>query len=176
MPGYTFEEIRALPKAVLHTHLDGSLRPDTFLELWNGLPEKNRTGLLAAVGLAPKNDEHLLSLICGRNVKTACPENPLGEYLKAFALTCSTMQTGSALERVAYEVAVDAWKDGCLYGEFRFAPFLHYVPGELSFEQVMEHVVIGLRRAEADTGIMTGLIICGLRNYVPATAIRELER
>ena len=27
-----------------NTHLDGSLRPDTFLELWNGLPEKNRTG------------------------------------------------------------------------------------------------------------------------------------
>ena len=176
MLGYTFDEIRTLPKAVLHTHLDGSLRPDTFLELWNGLPERNRTGLLATVGLAPKNDEQLLSLICGRNVKAACPENPLGEYLKSFALTCSTMQTGSALERVAYEVAVDAWEDGCLYGEFRFAPFLHYVPGELSYEQVVEHVVMGLRRAEADTGIMTGLIICGLRNYVPATAIRELER
>ncbi|MBI2877530.1 MAG: adenosine deaminase family protein [Candidatus Tectomicrobia bacterium] len=176
MARYSLEEVRDLPKAVLHLHLDGSLRSGTFLELWGGLPAATRSGLLQALELKPKDDRQLLSSICGSKVKELAPGNPLGEYLKAFALTCAVMKTAPALERIAYEAALDAHLDGAVYLEVRFAPFLHYVPGVLDYETIVEQVILGLRRAESETGMPAGVIICGLRNYVPVAATQELER
>ncbi len=49
----------------------------------------------------------------------------LEEYLERFAVTLSLMQSGSALERVAYELAEDAALDGVRYIEVRYAPVLN---------------------------------------------------
>ncbi|MFN0143085.1 MAG: adenosine deaminase, partial [Mycobacterium sp.] len=51
-PPLTLEMIGKAPKALLHDHLDGGLRPETIIELagqigYNGLPSTDATGLTA---------------------------------------------------------------------------------------------------------------------------------
>src|SRR5947199_10192910 len=106
----TPELLTKLPKTDLHCHLDGSMRLPTILEL----AEKQRVKLPAADvdGLAK-------AIHKGERCKD------LVEYLKAFDITCSVLQTEEALERVAYELAVDAAAENVWHLEVRYAPILH---------------------------------------------------
>src|SRR3954471_17088026 len=104
------ELIQRLPKTDLHCHLDGSVRLDTVIEL----------ARKAAVKL-PTFDRGELRrmLIAGEHVGS------LDEYLRAFDITLSVMQTEEGLERAAFELAEDAWRENVLYLEVRYSPLLH---------------------------------------------------
>ena len=100
---------RALPKVLLHDHLDGGLRPATLLELLRA----------ARPGGAGRRCRR-----AGGLVRCARARRRLVEYLRGFALTVAAMATPPALERVAFEAAEDARADGCVLAEFRIAPTL----------------------------------------------------
>lgn len=93
----------------------------------------------------------------------------LEDYLERFAITLSVMQTESALERIAYELAEDARRDGVRYIEVRYAPVLNVREG-LSLEQAVEAPLRGLARAEADHGIVGRVIVCAIRNMAPSVS------
>jgi adenosine deaminase len=99
----------------------------------------------------------------------------LEEYLGRFSVTLSVLQTESALDRVAYELAEDAARDGVSYIEVRYAPVLNQAEG-LSLEQAVEAPLRGLARAERDHGVVGRVIVCAIRNMVPAVshALAEL--
>jgi adenosine deaminase len=143
-----------LPKADLHVHLDGSVRPTTLLEL----ADEQGVALPASdpVALA----EHMY-------VQDA---RDLLDYLTRFDVTLSVMQRADALERVAYELAEDAAAENVRYMEVRFSPVLHLQDG-LTMGDAVEAPLVGLRRAEAEFGIRTGIIICGIRNMSPHTSM-----
>ena len=107
----TLESIRRAPKALLHDHLDGGLRPATVLELaeTNGYDE------------LPANGEDELATW----FRTAAHSGSLERYLEPFAHTVGVMQTPEALHRVAYECVEDLAADNVVYAEIRFAPELH---------------------------------------------------
>ena len=155
----TSEFVRSIPKADLHCHLDGSLRPDTILDLARidgiPLPADDLEGIREAVH-AGKDCEDLV------------------DYLKAFDITCKVLQTESALRRVAFELAEDAASENVRYLEVRYAPILHTARG-LRLDQIVEAVLDGLRDAELRYDIKTGLIICGIRNMTPETSMRIAE-
>jgi len=142
------ELIRRLPKTDLHCHLDGSVRIDTVLEL-----AKSQGVTL------PTTDKAELKklLVAGEHVGS------LDEYLRAFEITLSVMQTEEALERCAYELAEDAWNESVRYLEVRYSPLLH-LRGGLRPAQVVEAVLRGLRRAKRELGIRYGLILCAIRS------------
>src|SRR5262249_48572110 len=94
----------------------------------------------------------------------------LESYLDAFALTLSVLQTERALERVAYELACDCAAENVLRLEARFSPVLNAEPG-LSGEAIVEAVLAGLRRGAGQTGISTGLILCGIRSLSPVSSL-----
>ena len=144
----TRERLLALPKAELHVHLDGSLRPSTMLELASGFGVK----LPASEPLA-----------LARAMRAAGSRN-LVEYLEKFAVTLSLMQTPGALERTAYELAEDSASENIRYLEVRYSPILHTDKG-MSLEEAVAAPLRGLTRAEADFGILTGLIICNSKCY-----------
>ena len=147
------ELLRRLPKAELHCHLDGSLRPATMLELAR---EK---------GVAmPASDAEAL-----REYMTVRDAQNLEQYLERFAVTLSVMQTEAALERVAYELAEDAARDGVRYIEVRYAPVLNVREG-LSLEQAVEAPLRGLARAETDHGIIGRVIVTAIRNMSPGVS------
>lgn len=154
----TRDLIARLPKAELHVHLDGSLRPETMLDL------------AGQAGIALPADEpgalrrHML-------VDDA---RDLEEYLARFDLTIQLLQTAEAIERVAYEMVADARADNLRYLEVRYCPLLS-TRGGLSLDEVVAAERRGLARGEAEFGIRTGIINCSLRHYTPAQSI-ELAR
>ena len=100
--------------------------------------------------------------------------NSLDDYLKAFDITLSVMQTEEALERIAFELAEDAWHENVRYIEVRYAPMLHTRTG-LRLTQVVEAVLRGLRTAKRELGIRYGLILCGIRSMSAESSIRMAE-
>jgi adenosine deaminase len=160
-PGVEVSEelLRALPKADLHCHLDGSLRLTTILDLAQKqkikLPADTPEGLAKAIHMGQ---------IC----------DSLEDYLVAFDVTLSVMQTEEALCRTAYELAIDCASENVRYLEVRYAPILHLQKG-LKLTQVVESVLEGLRQAKRETGIKSGLIICGMRHMNPQTSLRLAE-
>lgn len=151
-------KLRQLPKAELHCHLDGSLRANTLLEL----AREYKTTL-------PRETADELA----RYMRADDAES-LEDYLKLFDITISVMQTEDALERIAYELAEDAARDGVRYIEVRAAPILHVVQG-LTLVQAVEAPLRGLRRAEKDFGISGRFIVCALRQYSGASSL-EMAR
>jgi adenosine deaminase len=149
----TRDLLHALPKAELHVHLDGSLRPETMLEL---AAQYNKP-------MPAANPEALRDYM---HVKDA---RNLVEYLERFDITLSVMQRGEALERIAYELAEDLAAENVRYAEVRYSPILNTREG-LPLTEAVDAPLRGLKRAEADFGIRTGLIICGIRNMDPATS------
>ena len=147
------ELLRRLPKAELHCHLDGSLRPATMLELAR---EKGVS--------MPAPDADAL-----REYMTVRDAHNLEEYLERFAVTLSVMQSEQSLERVAYELAEDAASDGVRYIEVRYAPVLNVREG-LSLEQAVEAPLRGLARAEREHGIIARVIVTAIRNMSPGVS------
>lgn len=159
-PQLTEDFIRRLPKTDLHVHLDGSLRLDTVLELAEEqkikLPAEDRDGLRDLLVRTPEN--------CGS----------LEEYLKAFDITVSVLQTPEALTRAAYELAEDCAAEHIRYFELRYSPILHQSQG-LAIADIVQAVVDGLRQAERELGVQGGVIICGLRSLAPSVSLRLAE-
>lgn len=158
MPMLTRELIGRLPKAELHVHLDGSLRPQTMIEL----------ARKARVVLPSYEVEPL------RRFMLVDDAANLEDYLHRFDLTIPLLQTPDAIERVAYEMVEDAARDNLRYLEVRYCPHLSQRQG-LSLDQVMEAELRGLQRGERDFGVIARIINCSLRHYDPAISVEIAE-
>ncbi len=157
----TRELIERLPKTDLHVHLDGSLRLETILDLAQQQGVKLPNGAETPEQLAK---EIHMGEVC----------EDLTDYLKAFDVTLSVLQTEEALYRAAFELGEDAAKEGVRYTEVRYSPLLHTQNG-LSFPVIVEAVAEGLREAKRQYGLMSGQIICGIRHITPESSLRLAE-
>lgn len=155
----TEELLRALPKTDLHCHLDGSMRIKTILEL----AEEQKVKLLA-------NTEDGLAKAIHMGEKCGSLE----DYLVAFDVTLSVLQTYESLYRAAYELAVDAAAENVRWLEVRYSPALHQQRG-MKMTTIVDAVLEGLRVAKRETGIKTGVLICGIRHINPQTSVRLAE-
>ena len=157
------EEIRAVPKVLLHDHLDGGLRPATVVELaaeqgYHDLPttdpEELAAWFVAAVPVRPR---------------------PLPRRLRPHRRRHA--DPGSA-RHVAVECVEDLAADGIVYAEVRFAPELHTDRG-LSLDQVVESVLTGFDRAMAAAGangrpIVVRTLLSAMRTADRSREIAEL--
>ena len=155
----TLDEIRVVPKVLLHDHLDGGLRPATIIELakesgYQDLPSADVTELT-------------------RWMSGVAQRGKLELYLEAFQHTVGVMQTREALIRVASECAEDLAADGVVYAEVRFAPELHVSRG-LSLDQVVEAVLEGFRRGSSGRGITVYALLTAMRTAARSLEIAEL--
>jgi len=153
----TLAEIRAVPKVLLHDHLDGGLRPETVFELAREIGYQDLPGT---------NVEELT-----RRLTEGAHRGHLEVYLDAFRHTVAVMQTPDALRRVAAECAADLAADGVVYAEVRFAPELHTERG-LSLDAVVQAVLEGFRQGSANAG-QRGR---GITVYALLTAMRTAAR
>jgi adenosine deaminase len=158
------DTIRSLPKAVLHDHLDGGLRPQTVLELaetvgYQGLPAADAASLATWF-------------------RDSADSGSLERYLETFDQTLAVMQTEAGLHRVASECVQDLAADGVVYAEIRYAPEQHLVEG-LTLEQVVETVNAGFRHgervaAEAGHRIRVTALLTAMRHAAKSTEIARL--
>ena len=150
-------DLRALPKVLLHEHLDGGLRVATLLELLRD------RGIASPADDVPKLQAWF---------RARAHAGSLVEYLRGFDLTVAAMATPDAMERVAFEAAEDAFLDGCVLAEFRIAPAL-FEPHGVGADVATEALVAGLARATASTGMPSGLIVCAMRHHDAADVARD---
>ncbi|WP_241972556.1 adenosine deaminase family protein [Aliidiomarina haloalkalitolerans] len=145
---YSLDFIKEIPKADIHLHLDGSLRPEGLIEMAKRskieLPSYTVAGLKELVFKEKYNN--------------------LGEYLNGFQYTCAVLRDLENMEQAAYELAVDNLEEGVNYIEVRFAPQLLMDPtAGIGFDDVMHAVNNGLAKAKAeynaraDVGLSAGL-------------------
>ncbi|MEO3775401.1 adenosine deaminase [Micromonospora sp. B11E3] len=163
MVAISYEDIVKVPKALLHDHLDGGLRPATVVELAAEVGHELPTGDAEALG---------------RWFVEAANSGSLERYLETFAHTVGVMQTASALRRVARECALDLAADGVVYAEVRFAPEQH-LERDLTLDEVVEAVVAGFTEgaalaAEAGTPIRVGTLLTAMRHAARSQEIAEL--
>ena len=160
----TLEMIRNAPKALLHDHLDGGLRPATVIEL---------AGQVGYAGL-PSTDEAELAAW----FRTSAHSGSLVRYLEPFAHTVAVMQTPEALHRVARECVEDLAADNVVYAEIRFAPELH-LAGGLSLDEVVDAVLAGFAAGEQSAGaggrtIVVRCLVTAMRHAARSRDIAEL--
>ncbi|MGN6336096.1 adenosine deaminase [Mycobacterium sp.] len=158
------EQIRKAPKALLHDHLDGGLRPSTVLEI---------AGQVGYDGLPATEVDELATWF-----RTRSHSGSLERYLEPFSHTVAVMQTPEALHRVAYECVQDLADDSVVYAEVRFAPELHIDRG-MSFDAIVDAVLAGFadgEKASAAAGrpIVVRLLVTAMRHAAVSREIAEL--
>ena len=155
----TVEQIRAMPKVMLHDHLDGGLRPGTVIDLADD------------IGYAdlPTHDPAELTEV----LTAGAHRGHLNLYLDAFRHTVGVMQTRPALYRVAREAAEDLADDGIVYAEVRFAPELHTELG-LTLDEVVRAVLEGFRDGSEDGRIKVRALLTAMRTAARSQEIAEL--
>jgi adenosine deaminase len=163
MPAPTYEEIRRVPKALLHDHLDGGLRPATIVELADATGHP-----------LPSADADELAAWFAQ----AAGSGSLERYLETFAHTVAVLQTAEALHRVAAECALDLAADGVVYAEVRFAPEQH-LERDLTLPEVVEAVLAGFAAgsaaaAAAGAPIRVGTLLTAMRHAARSMEIAEL--
>jgi len=130
---YPADFIKAIPKADLHLHLDGSLRASSLIDM----------AKRASIELPSYTEEGLFDQVFKSHY------NNLGEYLNGFQYTCAALRNLENLEQAAYELAIDNQEEGVNYIEVRFAPQLLMNPAAgVTFDTIMHVVNDGLKRAK----------------------------
>ncbi len=132
----------------LHIHLEGSVRPQTLLEL------AREQGAYLPTYNVRELERYL-------RVPNCCTD--LSEYLKRFDLAFTVLQEKKAIRRAAYELVRDLDDQGVLYAEIRMTPQYHTLRG-LRQSQVVEAALAGIQKGVADSRrIRANLILCTVR-------------
>jgi adenosine deaminase len=151
------------PKALLHDHLDGGLRPGTVVDLaaefgYDRLPTTDVDDLAAWF-------------------RRGADRKSLELYLETFAHTVGVMQERDAIVRVAAECAEDLAADGVVYAEVRYAPELSTERG-LTLDEVvaanLEGFKLGAARAEeAGQPIVMKMLVTAMRQAARSVEVAE---
>jgi adenosine deaminase len=158
------ETISEAPKALLHDHLDGGLRPETVIELAADVDYRE----------LPTGDPAELSrwFMRGANRKS------LELYLEGFRHTIALLQTRDAIERVAAECAEDLAAENVVYAEVRYAPELS-TDGGLTLDEVVAATLEGFREGERRVQargqrITMKLLVSAMRQAARSVEVAEL--
>jgi adenosine deaminase len=157
------DTIHQAPKALLHDHLDGGLRPATVVDLarefgYDGLPTTDVDELAAWF-------------------RRGADRKSLELYLETFTHTVGVLQERDAIVRVAAECAEDLAADGVAYAEVRYAPELSTERG-MTLDEVtganLEGFRIGMERAAAaGRPIVMKMLVTAMRQAARSVEVAE---
>ena len=152
-------DFKTLPKIELHCHLDGSVRPETIIDIAKE----------EGISIPYYDIENI------KNELTAPEEcKSLDDYLKRFEIPSLVMQSKQSLRRITFELLEDCSKENVKYIEVRFAPLLHIKKG-LSLDEVIESVLAGIKDAEEKYEIEGKVILSCMRFMSAEKAFEVVE-
>ena len=149
------ELARAIPKAELHIHIEGSLEP----ELIFALAQRN------GVALSYPSVEAL---------RAAYAFTDLQSFLDIYYAGASVLLTAQDFHDMAWAYFLRARADHVLHTELFFDPQTHTARG-VPMAAVIEGLTGACRQAEAELGISSALILCFLRHLSEEDAFATLE-
>jgi adenosine deaminase len=133
------ERLRALPKAELHLHALGALRPSTVVEL------------------ARHQDAPLLA-VAERGAAEGYRFAHLAQFVEFFVGLFGLVTAPAEFERVTYEILEDAARQGVRYAELRWTPTSHVARGA-TVDGMFDGLEAGRRAAERAHGIVARWIV-----------------
>jgi adenosine deaminase len=139
----TRSALRALPKAELHRHLDGSIRLKTVADI---VARHNLD-----LGISTEED-------LARKARITTPMKDLQTVLDSFATIRQVLCGYEAIERIAFENVEDAYRDGIHLIELRFAPPFISAGKKLGNDEIIEAVLDGITRGMNRYPIQVGLV------------------
>jgi adenosine deaminase len=143
--GSAQRDLRALPKAHLHLHLEGAMRPDTLREL---------------------GEQH------GIAIPDAREYGSFNHFLDLYAAACTVLKTPDDLARLVREVAEDAAASGATWIEPSIYLPRHRARFG-SDEQTLEILLDATRRSAEETGVAIGIMLAGNRSVPPPDALEQ---
>lgn len=155
------EWLKSSAKLDLHCHLDGSMSAEIIEFLLKDESLK-------------KNGEELSIEQIRQRLQLSPDNKSLAQYLEKFDLPISCIQNEKGLELAAYDLLKNAEKENVRYIEVRFAPMIS-VNDNISTSQVIEAVLLGIKKAEAEFIIKCQVIVCAMRNFSLESNIEMLK-
>ena len=149
------ELIRALPKAELHIHIEGTLEPEMMFEL------AARNGVALRFGSVEE-------------VRAAYAFTDLQSFLDIYYEGMAVLQTERDFQDLARAYFERARADGVRHAELFFDPQAHTERG-VPFATVVNGLHAAIEEARADLGITSMLILCFLRHLPAEAAMATLE-
>jgi adenosine deaminase len=147
--------LRALPKAELHLHIEGSLEP----ELAFRLAEKHGVELPYASVEA---------------LRRAYQFDNLQSFLDVYYAGAAVLRDTEDFYELTHAYLTKAREQGIVHVEIFFDPQTHTSRG-VPFAVVIAGIQRALARGEREAGITSRLILCFLRHLSAADAMRTLE-
>ena len=146
------EALDLLPKVELHCHVEGTMRPETVVEL----ARKNRRQL-------PSEDPRELYRYTS-----------LDSFLTIFWLVQECLADRGDWARLAYESVVDGVAHGLVYRETFFTPARHLASGQ-RLDDIVAGLTEGVEAAEAETGTRVMLIAAIDKAYGSEAGLKMIE-
>jgi len=136
-------DLKALPKAHLHLHLEGGMRPGTLAELaaGYGVPVPQIRGF-----------------------------GSFRVFASTYLAACDVLRTEADFTRLIDETLDDAVDSGAVWIEIAFHP-AHHRPRFGTDEQILEMVLAATSAASTRTGVGAGLMVSADRTKPPADAV-----
>jgi len=156
MQPYPSDFARAMPKAELHIHLEGSVDPATILAL------SERHGVAP-----PARDE--------AGVKDWLRFDGFPDFLERYFFVCGLLRDADDFSRIAESYLRSAHLQGAVHVEFHVSASYHIVERGADWAEVLSGVVDGCERAERDLGISSLLLPDISPHLGVAAAERALE-
>jgi len=144
----SLKTLREIPKVELHRHLDGSVRFETIQDL----------ARYQGIDLGCSTAEELRTL-----TKIDKPMEDLESVLNSFWTTQKVLSSYEAIKRVTFENVEDAFRDGVVLAELRFAPAFISFGKEIGFNEIIEGVLDGLHEGMKKYPVQGGIICIAAR-------------
>ena len=133
------ESIRALPKAELHVHLEGSVGAETLL------------ALAAEHGTRPPAPD-------AEGVRRWYSFRDFDDFLDRYFFVCRLLRRREDFRRIAYDYLLSAHRQGAVHVEFHISSSYHTQEVGLDWSTVLEGAVAGCEEAQRECGISSLLI------------------
>ena len=151
--------LKKLPKVELHCHLDGSIRPETILDI----------AIKENISIPTTDLNEFKKLV---QVSDECQS--LKDYISKFDLPLKVMLKKEHIYRITKELLEDLSKDNVKYAELRFSPFFH-MRGGLSFDEVLHTIIEAMESSKNDFGIKSNIILICMRHHTVEESIQVVK-
>ena len=147
--------LRGLPKAELHLHLEGSITPETLVEL------------------SQRNDPTPLTLAEARGVYAY---HDFPSFLLCFKAVTTRLHTPADYELITYNMLRDLAAQGVRHAEAYISIGILYWQARLDVDQVIAAIESGRTRAETDFNISLLWIIDAVRHFGVEACARVFKK